>query len=220
LAVSVVFLSLVTSAFLFKEKIIGEFIREANKSLSTPVTIGKMDISVFANFPHLSIVLQDVYVEDSHDGKYPLLTATEISFELSAIELWKGNYTINGLNIIDGEANLKINANGENNYTIINKAGQSGGGGSVSFKLDDVQLKNTTFHYTDLSIDQYLTFKSKDLEASIASENDVYGIKAEGDVTTERISINKNEFLTGKTFRLKSDLSYDDINKSIVIRPS
>lgn len=179
-----------------------------------------MDISVFANFPHLSIVLQDVYVEDSHDGKYPLLTATEISFELSAIQLWKGNYTINGLNIIDGEANLKINAIGENNYTIINKTGQSGGGGSVSFKLDDVQLKNTTVHYTDLSIDQYLTFKSKDLEASIASENDVYGIKAEGDVTTERISINKNEFLTGKTFRLKSDLSYDDINKSIVIRPS
>lgn len=213
------FLSLLASAFLFKEKIIGEFIREANKSLSTPVTIGEMDVSVFANFPHLSIVLQDVYIEDSHEGKYPLLTAAEVSFELSAVQLWRGNYTINGLNITNSEATLKINANGKNNYTIINKKGD-GSGGSVTFELNDIQLKNTVVHYNDLTSDQYLTFKSADLEASINSVNDVYAIKAEGDLTTERISVNKNEFLTGKSFRLRGDLSYDDLAKSLVIRPS
>jgi hypothetical protein len=220
LAFGALFLSLVASVFLFKEKIIHEFIREANKNLNTPVNIGKMDVSVFRNFPHLSIVLKDVYIEDSHEGKYPLLTASEISFELNPVSVWRGDYTIQGLNIRNSETNLKINDHGKNNYTIINKADRSEAPSTVSFQLKDVSLENTTVNYIDVTTKQHLTFKSKDLVASINSANDIYDIEAEGEVTTERISVNNNEFLTGKSFHIEGNLSYDDAQKSLLIRPS
>jgi len=118
LAIGVLVLSVTISVFLFKDRIINQFIREANKQLSTPVTVGKMDVSVWKNFPKLSIVMTDVSIEDSHPGTYPLLTARELAFEMNLVDAWNGNYIVEGLQITDSETNLKVNLKGENNYTI------------------------------------------------------------------------------------------------------
>jgi len=221
LAFAALFLGLTVSVFLFKEKIISQFIREANKNLNTPVKIGKMDISMFPSFPQLSIVLNDVYIEDSHDGQYPLLTASEISFQLSPIQVWQGNFTIEGLKIKNSETNLKINQQGKNNYTILKETGKTSGNAStVKFRLEKVNLENTLVHYVDVNAEQLLTFRSGELLASIQSANNIYDIEAEGELTTERISVNENELLTGKSFQVKSDLVYDDVQKTLVIKPS
>lgn len=180
-----------------------------------------MDISIFQNFPKLSILLQDVYIEDSHEGQYPLLTASEISFQLSPLEVWRGNYTIKGLRVSNSETNLKINSKGENNYTILKDTGKkSKNASSVTFELSNVALEKTKVLYFDVTADQHLIFTSQDLLASIQSSNDIYDIEAEGELTTQKISINKNEFLTGKSFKIKSGMSYDDIKKNLLIKPS
>lgn len=221
LTFGVLILSLTLSVFLFKERIISQFIREANKNLNTPVKIGKMDISVFQSFPQLSIVLSDVYIEDSHDGQYPLLTASEISFQLSPIQVWKGNYTIAGLNIKNSETNLKINPQGKNNYTVLKQGEKkSQDVSTVKFQLKNVNLEKTIVHYIDVTTNQHLTFKSEELLASIQSERDIYEIEAEGELTTAKISVNQNEFLTGKSFQVNSKLSYDDLKKNLVIKSS
>ena len=41
--------------------------------------------------------MTDVYVEDSHPGQYPLLTAGEISFQLSLVDVWREQYIVQGL---------------------------------------------------------------------------------------------------------------------------
>jgi hypothetical protein len=75
-------------------------------------------------------------------------------------------------------------------------------------------------HYIDVTSDQHLTFASKALLASIHSENDVYDIEAKGELTTEKISVNQNEFIAGKSFQIESELTYDDLQKILVIKPS
>ena len=219
LAVGVVILSVTISVLLFKDRIINQFVREANKQLNTPVKIGKMDVSAWKNFPMLSIVMKDVYVEDSQPGLYPLLTAQEISFQLNLIDAWRGDYEVQGLQVRDSETNLKIDSHGENNYTIAKERSGSTEG-SVSFALHNVALKNTKVNYSDLSNGQQHTYTSEDLMASIESSNDIYTIAAEGQVTTEKIIIEKRAFLSGKSFLLESNLIYDDIQKILTIKPS
>jgi hypothetical protein len=221
LAVAVLCISLALSVLLFKERIIAQFIREANKNLNTPVKIGEMDISVFSSFPQMAIVLKDVYIEDSHEGSYPLLTASEIRCQLSPLQVWKGNYTIKGLTIINSETNLKLNKKGENNYTILkSKDKKSADVSAVKFELHDVQLEKTKVHYIDVNAEEHLIFSSKELLASIQSANDIYDIEADGEVTTEKISVNGNSFLAGKSFNITSQLSYDDAQRSLTIKPS
>ena len=219
-AVAVVFISLVGSVFLFKDKIINQFIREANKNLNTPVKIGKFDVSIFDQFPQLSIVLSDVYVEDSHPGLYPLITARSVSFQMNPIEVWGGSYTIKGLKIVDSETNLKINDKGITNYDVTKKKDAKDKSPSIRFELREVRLIQTHVNYIDRSSYQDFVFNSVELKASILSENDIYFIDAQGELTTTKINVNQYSFFADKSFQIKSQLVYDDVKRTLLIKPS
>ncbi len=211
-------ISLVVSVFLFKDRIIQQFIQEANKNIGTPIKIGVIEVSAFQEFPNLAIVLRDVYVEDSHPGEYPLLTAKKISFTLNPIEVWRGNYAIHGLQISDSETNLRINNAGKNNYTIV-KAG-AGGGSAVSFDLKNVKLSNTLVTYIDTSVGQHHEFTSAHLMANINAKGDIYHIEALGDIVSEQIGIRNSIWFQKKVFDVNAIVDFDDNNKSVTIIPS
>ena len=219
LAVFVLFAGLVISVFLFKDRIIQQFVAEANKSLSTPVKIGKIDVSLFANFPNLAIEFSDVYVEDSHPDIYPLLTAERISFKLNPIEVWRGNYSIRGLWVKGSETNLKVNAAGINNFTILKKT-EEASSATVRFDLQQVQLAETVVSYHDQQSNQHHVFNSEKMVASIAATGDLYSIETEGDLLTEQIGIGNSLFLVNKNFLVDVSLDYDDAKKEILFKPS
>ena len=222
LSAGVVIVGLAVSVFLYKDRIIQQFIREANKQLNTPITIKRMDVSLFEDFPQLSIEFHDVYVEDSHPGQYPLLTAKKVSFQLNPLQVFRGDYTVRGMQITDSETYLKINKDGENNYTIVKKQKTTKGASrsALGFALSDVSLRKTAVHYVDMRMLQDFSFKSEKLIASIHSSKDVYDIEARGQLTCKKIMIRDNNYLAGKSFEIESHLIYDDIRKHLTIRPS
>lgn len=210
--------TLVVSVWLFQDRIINSFVAEANKSLNTPVTIGKISVSAWKDFPNLAIVFQDVYVEDSHPAKDTLLVAKTISFTLNTLEVWQGKYDVRGLKVENSITRLRINTIGKSNYNIIKEGG--GGGGTIVFDLKDVQLINTEVSYDDLDAHQFHRFDSKKLEASIHVLGDLYQINAKGDVTSRQINVNDLSFLVDKEFNAVADIDYDDENKIVTIKPS
>lgn len=218
LSIAVIIGGIMISVFLFKDRIIRQFVNEANKHLNTPVKIGKIDISTFSDFPNLAIVFTDVYVEDSHPGNYPLLTAERLAFTLNPIELWKGNYSIRGLTVTDSETNFKVNAAGKGNFIILKDT--PGEGGTVRFDLRNVHLLKTVVSYQDQQVRQHHVFNSDKLTASIAVNGDQYKIAAQGDVITEQISIGQTLFLTNKTFAVDANLDYDDEKKEVIFHSS
>src|SRR6267154_3136349 len=86
LTIVVLLIAISASVYLFTDRIIQQFVREANKNLNTPIKIGKVDVSAWNDFPNLAIEFTDVYIEDSYPGEYPLLTAKAISFYLNPVE--------------------------------------------------------------------------------------------------------------------------------------
>ncbi len=219
LTVVTLLVALVISVYLFKDRIINQFIQEANKSLNTPVSIRKIDVSALSDFPSLAIVFHDVYVEDSHPGKDTLLTAKTISFRLNPIEVWQGVYDVQGLRIENSITRLKINAVGKANYNIV-KETSGGSGGTISFDLKNVKLIDTEVSYDDKEAHQYHLFRSDALNSSIGITGDLYKIHAEGDVTTEQIGVGSQKFLVHKKFDAITDIDYDDESKLVTIKPS
>jgi len=221
LSVVVLVLAFGGSVFLFKDQIIKQFINEANKNLGTPVQIGKIEISAWDDFPNLAITFRDVYVEDSQEGIYPLLTAKKISFYLNALDAWSGKYSIRGLQINDSETHLKIDENGINNFTVLKKSKEENTESkNISFDLRNVKLINTKISYQDLHLHQHHSFESQDLIASVSLSDNVYEIKSKGDVLIEQIRIDKLHLLEKKKFIVDATLFYDDSNASITIDKS
>ena len=219
LTVLITVAGLLIAVFLFKDRIIQQFVSEANKSLNTPVKIGKIDVSMFSDFPNLAIVFTDVYIEDSHPGNYPLLTAERISFNLNMVEVWRGNYSIRGLSVSGSETNLKINPVGKTNFNII-KETKNNGGGTVQFDLREVQLSKTLVNFNDREANQKHVFNSEQLNASISITGALYKIEAAGDVTTKQIGIDNSVFLVNKNFIIDTKLDYDDLKKEVLFKPS
>lgn len=219
LTLGVVFIALFVSVLLFKDKIINEFVRQANTHLNTPVKVGKMDVTILQKFPHLSIVLTDVYVEDSHPGQYPLLTAKKIAFQMNLLEVWRGQYRITGVKIEDCETHLKINAKNESNYSILKKAPKETDG-NFGFEIADIDISKTRVQYYNLPSKQELIFASPRMKASVKSQNNLYTIETKGKLLAEKIQTRGHRFLSGKTFDIDSKLVYDDNEKSLDIQPS
>ncbi|HMJ70652.1 MAG TPA: AsmA-like C-terminal region-containing protein [Cyclobacteriaceae bacterium] len=218
LTVTTLVLALLISVYLFKDRIIKQFINEANKGLSTPISVGKIDVSALSDFPSLAIVFHDVYVEDSYPGKDTLLAAKVISFRLNPIEVWRGSYDVNGLRIERSVTRLRVNAVGKTNYNIVKEG--AGGTGSISFDLDDVKLVDTEVSYDDKLNKQYHLFRSDFIESSISVTGALYQINAEGDVTTEQVGVGSQLFLVHKEFDAIADIDYDDEKKIVTINPS
>src|SRR5690606_20305513 len=160
-----------------------------NKNLSTPITIDKINVSWFEDFPNLSIVFNGVYIEDSHPGQYPLLTADVISFQLNALEVWRGQYTIKGMQIRNTETTLQIDKGRKNNYAILNDNTTAGDAGSLTFVIKNVKLVDTRVRYCDIEINEDLSCLSDERTASVDTRPDIYNILAEGDVTTEKLKV-------------------------------
>jgi AsmA-like C-terminal region/Protein of unknown function len=164
-------------------------------------------------------VLSNVYVEDSHPADYPLLTANKISFQFHPLEAYRGQYNIKGLEVAEAEVSLKIDAKGKNNYTVL-KPSDGTSKSSVSLELKNVNLKTIRVIYLDMKAKQHYIFRSKELDASIRTEKDIYDIAATGELTTEEINVNGRSYFTGKSFQVTSELVYDDLKKHLTIKPS
>lgn len=210
---------LVVSVYFFQDRIIKRFVDVANRSLNTPVTIGKIKVTALDEFPNLSIVFSDVYVEDSHPEKDTLLVAQRISFRLNPLDVWNGVYDVKGLTIENSFTRLYINAIGRTNYDIL-KPSEQPGSDAISFNLKDVVLKNTRVSYIDDETDLDHLFSGENIVASIEVTGDMYRILAAGDVTTHRIGVSKRQFLVNKTFLAEARIDYDDENKVVTIKPS
>ncbi|MBS1488075.1 MAG: hypothetical protein JST43_10860 [Bacteroidetes bacterium] len=206
------------SVILFKDRIIQQFISEANKSLNTPVQIGRFDISSWQDFPNLTITCTDVYVEDSHPGIYPLLKAKSVSFSINTLDAWRGKYSVRGLQINQCETHLKIDEEGHSNFVITKKAENPGK--QLEFDLRQIKLNDTKVEYYDKQSRQHHIFQSDKLVASIKFSHEIYTIETQGDVTIGQIGIKNLILLKDKKFDLTSIVRYDDKEKQVKVEQS
>jgi hypothetical protein len=200
---------LTLSLFLYRDQIIQQFIREANKQIGTPIRIGQIDVAWWNNFPNIDLVFTDVYIEDSQPGEYPLHTAERISLSVNALDLWRGRYLIRRLRVEGSETSLRVSAEGVNNYTILKPA--AGHTSTIAFDLNNIRVTDAVVTYRDLELNQDHVFRAGELRASLSSRNDMYYILASGDVSSERVKVGTYTYLSDKTFTVEVKIDFDDL---------
>ena len=205
----------VIATFLYKDRLIDHFIREANKNLNTPIQVDKIMVSPLSNFPQVSLVFKGVVMEESFDkSTYPLLEAARIDFTFNPFNLWEGKYIIEEIHLKDASCHLKVNKNGETNYNI---AKQPGGGAapSVTFDLSRIFLDNVNFRYSSDRNDTYIEASAKKATAKLEVDQDVYNTIVSGDFIFHDLKVDQQTWITGKDIAFQAKVVYDDTQRTL-----
>lgn len=209
--------------YVFRDKIIGASVAEINKYLNTKVDINPaIELSLFEKFPQVAIGFKDVKIYESIPRSNNLLGRADKLF--LTFDFWNiigGKYVINKLYLENGEFNLRVTKNGDNNFTILKKdstarEGQGGGG----LDLTDIYVKNVLVKYRNESNEQYYEVLSHELKAEFTIHDDRYLIKLTGPQLINTIQVHDAEYFKGKEILISSNLQYDDNEKQLLILPT
>lgn len=140
-------IGLFAAAEYFKDDIVASVLKELNKQLVAPVAIDEVDFSLIREFPSASVEFKTVWVADATDHEDTLLTAANLSLEFDIMDLLSEEYTLEQINIRDGQLRMRTLADGQFNYIIWNQDTLSSA--AVDFAIDRLFMQNVAFSYVD-----------------------------------------------------------------------
>ena len=206
------------SVYLYKDRIIQQFIRNLNEQLNSPVHVDRFDANIFDNFPYVSITLNNVMIEESYSWSTDtLLSAKKITLSLNPIDLIQDIYVVHNVRIDLAAANFKINRKGEANYAIFKRTNSKK---EPVFDINGIKLNYVDFHYHNLASDKSVDLYAEHLSSSLHSYGKIIEIQAKGDVTSYSIGINNNIYLENTEFTTDSHVIYNLVSKKVDIQPS
>ncbi|ABG57500.1 conserved hypothetical protein; possible membrane protein [Cytophaga hutchinsonii ATCC 33406] len=207
--------------YIYKDDIIYLATMQINKRLNTKVDVSKkIDISILEKFPELSIGFHDVKCYEPGAGKPVIFASVKnlfITFDIK--DVWNGNYIIDKVFLEDGHIHLRTDENGVHNFMILKKDTSTAKSNS-DFSISFIQLKNIDFIYDFRPSNHLYQSDIKITEASLVHARNDFTIHVTGDMHTDGIRINENNFLQNKDIKLSSKIRYNTESEVFSITPS
>lgn len=152
-----------TVPLFFKDKIKDSVINKANDRLNAELFIKDFGISMFSNFPNVTLSLEDMSLTGIGDFVGDtLVKAKSANITFSLWEMLKGNYAVSRINMDKAEIYAKVLADGRVNWDIMKsdsipteQAADTNDTASKSFKLQlqKISLDHCKLIYEDQSSD-------------------------------------------------------------------
>ncbi len=219
----VLFIAVVMIAYWKQDKIVQELISNLNADFVGEIEVEDSHISLFENFPYISIDLERVHIyEDKANHKDPIVKLEDL---YAGFDLWtilSGSYDIKVLGLKNGYIHVIQHTNGELNITHALSSTKP-----VEEVEEDFHIQLKSIALTDVDIYKLnesnqlivesfvdkaeLSFKSNDehVLASIGAQMELNVIK-DGDTT----------FFKHKHLNINSEVEYLKDNELLVINPS
>ncbi len=204
-----------------QSNIIKDEVAKLNQQYQGLVTVGDSEVSIFGNFPDISIKIYDVQVfETKATHANILVDVSDIYVGFNIWDLVGGNLDIRSLLVEEGVLNIVIH---EDNTTNIQNALKSNKGTETSatnIHLKKIKFKNLDVHTldeaTDTDVEKFIYtaiggFRQNDsiIAGHIDTELELNVIK-EGDTT----------FMRKKHFEIHTDLVFNEHTGILDIKPS
>lgn len=196
---------------LFENKIKAIFINALNKNLATEVVVNESDIhlSLLRTFPFASLSFQNLSMKESTPGSDAFfITTEELSLAFNVRDIINKKYDINKLVIKNAVIQLKENANGEVNYKFW-KSDSSSEQTELSIKLQQIQLINVNFNYSDDNNKVYMHLIAENLSANGNFYTSEFDVRTKGEILSQFITISNITYLENKNIAIDTRL---DVN--------
>jgi len=223
-AIPIVFLTgLLVYLHTQQETILQSQISALNTQYKGAVGVGRSNLSLFGNFPYMSIKVDDVKILETKASDAP--TVMHVNHIYVGFNLWdivNRNYDIQSIVVEDGIFNIVLHKDGSNNLVNALRTFDETSEASppLNLNLKKVKLKNLDIHKidetTNTDIETFVFsaqggFEKTDnrIDAHIESEFELNVIK-ERDTT----------YIKDKHFEFSTDITYENANGMLSIAPT
>jgi hypothetical protein len=196
-------------------------IAKLNKEHKGLIRVGKSELSLFGNFPYISIKVDDVQILETKEANSPIIM--DVQYIYIGFNLWdmvKGNYDIQSLLINEGVFNIVIHENNTSNIQNSLASTSEIETPTTNIHLKKIKLKNldihTLYEATNTDVQKFIYagtggFSQKDsiIAGHIDTDFELNIIK-DGDTT----------FINKKHFEVHTDLVFNEHTGILDIQPS
>ena len=204
-----------------QSEIIKDEIAKLNKEHKGLVRVGDSELSLFGNFPYVSIKVFDVKVYETKEDNAPIIMdVKDIYIGFNLWDIVKGNYDIQSLFIEEGVFNIVIHENNTTNLQNSLASTTETEASTTNIHLKNIKLKNLDIHTldeaTNTDVEKFIYsgkggFKQKDniVAGHIDTDFELNVIK-DGDTT----------YIRKKHFEVHTDVTFNEETGILDIQPS
>lgn len=214
-----------------KKKLTTQIVAQLKKKISGDLSIKDVDISLFAHFPEIGVVLKDLSITDSLYKQHgqALLKAGELNVRVSAWNLLTKKQALTGLTLKDATIILFTDSTGYSNKDILVRSGNKNNNTSAKDnQFENIKLKNVRLIIDDRKRKKQHDLNVKDLDVDLREDNNETIFNTSASIIIGQLGFNmrKGPYLKGIPMkgdfilRIKDNhLLFDSIDIKLDNRP-
>jgi len=212
----------VAGVWLGQDHIIALFVREANRYLITPVKVGRMEVSLFDQFPRVSITLHELRVNGSlPQDTVPLAQARRLYCAFDAWDMLRGHYRVRAVTLADARVRVSLDPRGRPNYQVFRfDTTAAPTHQPFAFALENIRLERVRVVYDDQMRRQRYTVRVHDVRAQLDINDMLVGIVAQGTTQVEALQLGSDAYFRNKALALNTRLQVNRARRHVTIEPS
>jgi hypothetical protein len=219
-----IFLTVVGLVYRNQDFIIQQAIEKINEEFVGHLELEDSHVAPFANFPYLSIDLENVkFYESKAKDTPPLYEASDLYLGFNLLDLIRGIYHIEKIKVQSGHLDVIRYPNGDINLLLakgIKNDSTDNSESSFYFDLKNFILEDFTILYEEQSTGQEIVAKIGKLDSKIRISEDHLFMEIIGDLILDIDENKEHTFFYDKEISLDLEIDFDQTTQLLEITPS
>ena len=218
--IAVLLATLLAVPLFFKSTLLEKTKTTINNNVDAKVEFADLDLSLFRNFPKVSIVIEELVVTGkgifSNDT---LLAAPAVSLKAGLFNLLGDDKSIEEIELTNPRLNLLVSKSENANWDIAKgDEDQAQETGALNLQLEEIIIRNAELIYDDRAAKTLMHFENINLKL----EGEMYGTSAKllADGKMDRFSLNYDgsNFISNVSLETETllDINYETMNIEII----
>lgn len=222
--ITLLVITIVLIPILFKDQIFEMVRTESANHIKGEVVIGDMSLSLFSDFPNLTLGLEDLQItgEGTFEGM-DLIKEGNIDIEIDLFSAFSGSQIqIESIRISDADLYVLVMPNGEANYDIAKETGEAEmaeeettESADYTLSLKDFRLDEVNLVYDDREGDMYVYLKNLSHRLSGDFSADVVDMSTKTEIEEMTVSMGSTDFLRRTEVEADVDMVFNTAQSTI-----
>lgn len=216
--IALLFSGLVLAVTVYEDEIVTYALQTVQGNLKTKSSIREADLTLWNNFPSVSIRFKDVYVEENSKTHDTLLFAKELYLSFDIVDLFSGKYNIDEIEAKDGSFNMRVDRKGLVNWDVWKPDTSSTPNEKFKIHLEDIVGENISYLYEDEQEKTFIDVKLNELQASGKFTEKQFLLNIETKAFMNVLYAGETEMLRKRKIGLDSEMQVNLDNNTFVIQ--